>query len=95
MVAVYSQPIFHSYPAALWLSLAGPFFEVLAKFWLNMTIVEAAWALPLPICSRHEPHIMEASVYEVSNLVMILTHIHHRALQRIFSSSTYTPYMHI
>ena len=71
MVAVYSQPIFHSYPAALWVSLAGPF-EALPNFqnWLRVSIVETTWTLPfLQVCPVHEPYIIEDSVYAVSNLL--------------------------
>ena len=69
MIAVYSQSIFYICPGALLLTLGGPF-EVFTHFhyWLSVTIVEIGWILPLPICSRHEPH-MEASVYKVSDVL--------------------------
>ena len=66
MVAVYSQPIFQSYPAALWVSLAGPF-EVFSHFQhlLSVTIVETTWTLPLPVCSRH--YLIDDIMYGVSD----------------------------
>ena len=50
--AVYSSPIFEVYPAALLLSMSMPD-EIMTNFqdWLQQTIVETSWNLPLPLCS--------------------------------------------
>ena len=71
MIAVYSQSIFYICPGALLLTLGGPF-EVFTHFhyWLSVTIVEMAWTIPLPFCSRHDPYTEASrSVYKVSDVL--------------------------
>ena len=59
MIAVYSHSIFEDYPGALLVPLIVAAEVRNMQLWLNMTIVETSWSLPLPFCSRQDPVIIE------------------------------------
>ena len=72
--AVYSSPIFEVYPAALLLSMSMPD-EIMTNFqdWLQQTIVETSWNLPLPLCSW-EDHVIGEIVHQVCTYMQWLAH---------------------
>ena len=67
MFAVYTQPIFSYYPAALVMYLGTLWDPAHWTSWLlRHTATETSWRLPLPFCSgRFEDNIVKDFVYEV------------------------------
>ena len=67
MIAVYSQPIFSFYPAALLIYL-GTLWDLphMHSWLLKHTTTETSWRLPLPFCSGFfEDEIVKDFLYEV------------------------------
>ena len=66
VIAVYSQSIIEYYPTALLATLGAVLQYSNMKLWLQLTIIETSWRLPLPFCSGHfEVRIVQDFVYEV------------------------------
>ena len=66
VIVVYSQAITEDYPSALLATLGAVLQYENLKLWLQQTIIETSWRLPLPFCSGHFEHDIVADfVYEV------------------------------